>query len=271
MKIQYASDLHLEFDSNAKLVNSEGFMPLVGDVLLLAGDIIYLEDPNMESDPFFDWCADNFEQTVIVPGNHEYYMGMIRRDGHRDGVPLENTLDGYERKIRPNVRYLNNKSIILGDTEVFATTLWTVTDPNSYVSIQTCMNDCCQILYNHHRLWAYEYTEVHNICRGWLDRALRESTAKHKVVLTHHCPTARKDFDTHKFGSGIYSAFHVDMEPFISEHDIDCWIYGHTHLKMGSGTVLPSKGKGTTLLCNQLGYVSCDEHRDFNPECFVEL
>lgn len=271
MKIQYASDLHLEFSSNSKFVNTNGFLNPVGDIFLLAGDIVYLEDSQMESNPFFDWCSEHFRETIIVPGNHEYYMGMISRDNQRYGIPLEDTLAGYEHMVRPNVRYLNNKSILIGDTEVFATTLWTVTDPSCYVGIQTCMNDCCQIRYNKHLLWADEYTEVHTICRDWLDKALKKSTAKHKVVLTHHCPTVSREFDAIKAGSGIYSAFHVDMVPFMKRHDIDCWIYGHTHQKAGSGTVFPSRGKGTTLLCNQLGYVSCDEQEDFMIDCYVEI
>lgn len=271
MKLQYASDLHLEFSSNSKFVNTNGFLNPVGDVLLLAGDIIYLEDRQMESNPFFDWCSDHFRETVIVPGNHEYYMGMISRDKQRYGIPLEDTLAGYEHMVRPNVRYLNNRSILLDDTEVFATTLWTVSDPVSYVTLQTCMNDCSQIRYNGHLFWADEYTEVHNICRDWLDGALKKSTAEHKVVLTHHCPTVCKEFDDYKAGISVYSAFHVDMVPFMEEHDIDCWIYGHTHQRAGSGTVFPSKGDGTALLCNQLGYVSCDEHWSFRPDAAVSL
>ena len=88
---------------------------------------------------------------------------------------------------------------------------------------------------------------------------MRLLVAKHKIALTHHCPTMRKEFDTHQVGSGLYSAFYVDMEKFIAEHDIEYWIYGHTHVHDGCGTVFPSKGNGTTLLCNQLGYVQMNE------------
>lgn len=62
--------------------------------------------------------------------------------------------------------------MVFGDVEVFATTLRTITDPANYVGIQTGMNDCYHIIYNSHRLWADDYTEVHNTCREWLDGAL---------------------------------------------------------------------------------------------------
>ena len=258
MKIQYASDLHLEFGMNSRYMSVYG-LKSVGDILLLAGDIIYLENRRLEQNDFFDWCSRNFKETVIVPGNHEYYRDPIAREGHQYGVPVEKTLVDYEHKVRDNVRYLNNRSMRLGDVEVFATTLWSVTDPRSYVSIQNGMNDCHQIVYNGHTLWADDFTELHNVCRGWLDTALTESSAKTKIVLTHHCPSLRREFDTEHCGGVFDTAFRVDMEKFIERHDIDFWIYGHTHTQDGSGMVLPSAGDGTKLLCNQLGYVELNE------------
>ena len=272
MIIQYASDLHLEFGMNSRYMQVYGLAE-GGDVLLLAGDIGYLERRRIEQNPFFDWCSRHFREAVIVPGNHEYYRDPIARDGRQDGISVEKTLYDYEHKVRDNVRYLNNRSMVIGDIEVFATTLWTVTDPRSYVGIQTGMNDCYQIHYEGHRLWADDFTVLHGICKAWLADALDRSTAQTKIVLTHHCPSISREFDRYEPSGVLFSAFHVDMKDFIADHDIDYWIYGHTHYNGGSGTVIPSRTpNGTTLLCNQLGYVELAEDRfGFNNNAHIEI
>ena len=43
MKIQYCSDLHMEFHENMRFMKSLPFEP-VGDVLVIAGDVGYLVD-----------------------------------------------------------------------------------------------------------------------------------------------------------------------------------------------------------------------------------
>ena len=54
MKIQYASDLHLEFADNYRFVNSIPFK-VMGEVLVLAGDITYLNE-DIVIDKFWQWA-----------------------------------------------------------------------------------------------------------------------------------------------------------------------------------------------------------------------
>ena len=105
MKIQYASDLHLEFAENRGLLEQGGGIVPVGDVLVLAGDVSYLGDLKMMKRPFFDWCSEHYRETFIVPGNHEFY----------GGYDIAQTMVDYEYAYRENVRYLNNTSVLLDD------------------------------------------------------------------------------------------------------------------------------------------------------------
>ena len=72
MKIQYCSDLHMEFYDNMRFMKS---LPLevVGDVLVIAGDVGYLVDTTIPHLRFWKWASENYRQVLMVAGNHEYY------------------------------------------------------------------------------------------------------------------------------------------------------------------------------------------------------
>ena len=255
MKIQYASDLHLEFAENKSFIEQGGLEP-VGDVLVLAGDVSYLGDRKMWKRPFWDWCAEHFRETIIVPGNHEFYGGF----------DIGRTMADFELEVRPNVRYLNNCSVVLEDTELFFSTLWTKIDPTRLWTVQQGMNDYRYGKLNGRRFCANDVDELHQQCMDWLSGALEASKAEHKVVVTHHCPTLRREFNSYP-GGALNSAFQVDLDAFIEASDVDIWVYGHTHFAGGSGTKIGE----TTLLCNQLGYVFQNEHQFFDGKACFEV
>lgn len=255
MKIQYASDLHLEFAENKSFIEHGGIEPM-GDVLVLAGDVSYLGDRKMWKRPFWDWCADHFRETFVVPGNHEFYGGF----------DIGRTMVDYELEVRPNVRYMNNRSVVVEGTELFFTTLWTRIDPLRLWTVQQGMNDFRLGKLNGKRFFANDVDELHQQCIDWLSGALAVSTAAHKVVVSHHCPTMRQEFNSYP-GGALNSAFQVNLDAFIEDTGVDYWIYGHTHYVGGSGTKIGN----TTLLCNQLGYVFQDEHICFDRKAIIDI
>ena len=113
MKIQYASDLHLEFADNWRYLK-ENPLQVTGDVLVLAGDICYLGDENYSKHPFWDWASENYRQVIVCMGNHEFYKFY-------DIAKLN---DGYCLEIRPNVHSYYNAVVHIGDIDFIITTLW---------------------------------------------------------------------------------------------------------------------------------------------------
>ena len=97
-------------------------------------------------------------------------------------------------------------------------------------------------------------------------RSIQESVAKHKIVVTHHCPTMRF-VDPRFITSNVNSAFCINLDKFIENSDIEYWIFGHTHYNGGSGTYIGN----TLLLCNQLGYTKYGENKSFLKGCYIEI
>lgn len=67
IKIQYCSDLHLEFKDNTLFMEANPII-LNGEILILAGDIISfrsIERANL----FFDFISKNFEASLTTQGN----------------------------------------------------------------------------------------------------------------------------------------------------------------------------------------------------------
>ena len=87
MKIQYASDIHLELSDNSRFINSMPFA-VTGDVLVFAGDIGYLRDKTLPNMKFWKWVSANYREVLLVPGNHEFYgNGDVLADCSTLNVP----------------------------------------------------------------------------------------------------------------------------------------------------------------------------------------
>ncbi len=89
MKIQYASDLHLEFADNSRYLR-EHPLEVAGEVLVLAGDIGYIEDDNYSKHPFWDRASENYKEVIVIPGNHEFYKLF----------DINKLYDGWKQEIR---------------------------------------------------------------------------------------------------------------------------------------------------------------------------
>ena len=241
MKIQYASDLHMDMGHQPNWKENNTIIPSA-DILVLAGDIYRASlTPNNE---FFDWLSKNFKKVYWLPGNHEFY----------NGVNVNNFID-ICHPVKENVFFINNKSITFeeDDTTLFFTTLWTKLNPFKAHLVQRGMNDFYKIKVDGQVLNVGLYDYLHTKHIEWLTNELKNNKSKNKVVITHHCPSFQCEDPKYK-ESSITSGFITNLDQYIFDNDIKYWIYGHTHYNVPEITI-----KNTKLLTNQFCYQFANE------------
>lgn len=243
MKIQFVSDLHLELADNSRYLQQHP-LPVTGDVLLLAGDTIYLEQEHLMKHPFWQWASENYKQVIAVPGNHEYYAYY----------DLASVAPSRRWELFPNVHICSNTVEHLSeDIDVICSTLWAHIDLQNAYYTEQYVSDFHRILFSEERLTTANFNRTHQQCVESIKQAVTASQAKTKIVLTHHVPSPLVMSDEFA-GSRINGAFVADLTDYIKHSDIDYWIFGHSHR-----TLCDLIGH-TQVLSNQLGYVARDEH-----------
>ena len=150
MKIQYASDIHLELLDNSRFIKSMPF-EVAGDVLVFAGDTGYLRDRTLANLKFWKWASTNYREVLLVPGNHEFY-------GNCDVLAYG---DSWSREILPNVHYYQNKVVRIDDTDFILSTLWSYIPPQDEYIVSRGMNDFRQILYDGRRFTTDDFNAEH--------------------------------------------------------------------------------------------------------------
>lgn len=242
MKVQFASDLHLEMAANAAWLQSHP-LEVVGDILVLAGDTAYLDEgcPNW----FLDWASNSYQQVLLIPGNHEYYhYGDIAKRG-----------DSWQWMLRENVGYYYNKVVNIDNVDFILSTMWSHIPEVDMFQVQRGLNDFYQVLCNGELLTPDDFNAEHEQCKQFITESIADSKAEHIVVVTHHVPTQQCIAPQHQ-GSTLSSAFAVEMGNIIANSKIDYWIYGHSH------TNIDAEIGSTKIVANQLGYIAHGERRN---------
>jgi predicted phosphohydrolase len=252
MKLQYASDLHLEFPENKEFLKKNPLQP-GGDFLLLAGDIVPFTVMDKHDD-FFNYISDTFKTTYWIPGNHEYYSSDI-----------SDRVGSFNEKIKDNLFLVNNISFIHKNVKLIFSTLWTSISPGNQFEIRQRLSDFHTIKYNKRGLTIDHYNFLHEQCRSFLNEEITKDGAEKKVIVTHHVPTFMNYPEKYK-GDSLNEAFAVEMHDEVLSSNAIFWIFGHHH----SDT--PDFQIGTTTLTtNQLGYVKCNECPGFDTKKIITV
>lgn len=243
MRVQILSDLHLEYDRDG----GEAFahtVPVLGDVLILGGDLI----PLRAADPVrrvLRWFCDRFAHVIFVLGNHEYY-GTHPADAQA-------LLAACAQKI-PNLHVLNPGVVSIDGIRFVGATLWFPDTPDE-VLYRSTLNDF--------RLIADFVPWVHDTHVEHL-AFLKTNIRPGDVVVTHHLPHPRSIAPQYA-GSSLNRFFLAeDAAGLVERSGARLWIHGHTHVPCDYVI-----GK-TRVVCNPRGYPG-ESSNSFKPGCVATL
>lgn len=251
MKIQYCSDLHLEFEQNNNYLIKKP-LKVCGDILVLAGDIVPLQEELLKN-PFFSFISDQYKQVFWVPGNHEYYNRNIAEYSK-----------SFNMKLRSNINIVNNITVPYENFQFVFSTLWSKISSFNEKIIEQRVSDFECIYNNNRKFKAKDFNKLHLESLQFINQSLSNETTK-TVVVTHHSPSSLCNSTVHN-SSAIKEAFCSDLTEYIKDCNANFWIYGHSHFNQK-----PLYIGNTIMLTNQLGYVKLNEHRSFKNNAYFSI
>ena len=239
------SDLHLEFG---------GIEPGEGDVLILAGDIVCVDDIALGAprgkyyEKWLKRAAKAYNKVFMVMGNHEFY--------HGDFLEVEKQL----RAVLPkNVTLLQNDTELYEGVQFVGTTLWSSynDEDESVLSVASeRMNDFnCVRKGEFGSFTIQDAVDEHKKAIKFLNKTLpklKEPT----VVITHHAPSPLSLGDY--VDEELKYAYHTDLTKLIETHQPMYWFHGHIH---NSKEYMIGN---TTVKSNPRGYADVMENEDFD-------
>ena len=242
MRIQYFSDIHLEF----------GPLDLAAtpaDLIVAAGDIgIGVQGLN--------WLKTLDKPVVYVAGNHEFYS----REYAEELAALRMGAAG------GNVRFLEKDVWLYRDARFLGCTLWSDLggqDNESLEKLVYSVNDFRKIRYGAGVLTPGVYLSLYEESRRWLIGQLETPFPGKTIVVTHHAPTPWSWRESHTNIKRY--AYCSDLKEIFHSFEIAAWFHGHTH------AVSDYRCAGARVLCNPRGYVPSRLVAEFDPGRVLEI
>jgi len=268
MRIQIASDLHLEFQGPRFDFNS-----VDRDILVLAGDIHL----GTKADEFI---LGELKKTDVIYllGNHELYHQVVPKVRWAWKGPTAKRINeeaetlGYPGRLH----FLENDSVVIDGVRFLGCTLWTDFNSGSEDVMQHCnkgMNDYhCSIMRKTDDGWAGGNVMLsaqdtyfwHRESLTFLKEEFSKEFDGKTVVVTHHLPSF-KSVHPQFAGSILNGAFASDLDWLIEDAQPEIWIHGHTH------TNCDYKIGNTWVLCNPRGYHGHEINPGFRDDFVVEV
>ncbi len=243
MRIQPVSDLHLEFeqDQGQRFALS---LPVLGDVLVLGGDILPLLRATQIRETL-GWFCHRFPRVIYVAGNHEYY--------ETSPAPASDLLASCAREF-PNLHVLDAATVEIDGTRFVGATLWYPLTPDE-ANYRPFLADFALI--QQFVPWVHETHARH---LAFLEQTVRPGD----VVVTHFVPHPRSIAP--QFEGSPLNRFFVaeDAAPLVEHRGARLWLHGHTH------TSFDYRVGDTRVVCNPRGYPA-EPGTSMNPELIIEV
>lgn len=235
MKIAFASDLHLEFGSNPKLLAD-------ADVLVLAGDI-FVAGKESTHKPFvglLSECKAHYKEVLYLAGNHEHYHGDFLKT---ESVICELLPDG--------VKLLSNTFFDIDGVRFLGATLWTDCknkDEAVMAGMRFGMNDYHIVKNITPELTADEHFKTVEF--------LKANTLPGSVICSHHAPAYESVAYKYRAENLLNHAYYTDLSGLMKSNRPALWIHGHTH------ETFDYMVDETRVVCNPHGYEGRERRAD---------
>ncbi len=242
MRINYFSDIHLEFGELQAPYND-------ADIIIAAGDIGV-------HDQGISWLKSLKKPVIYVAGNHEFYKHSY----------LE-TLTSLSDQCRDSsIQFLENKTFVFQGVRFLGCTLWTdlfADGEDKAEALSLTLNDFKKISYADKPFDINKFTQLHRYSRTWLEQELAQPFNGKTIVVTHHAPSPWSWKDSPASLKKL--AYCNDLRHLLHEYEITAWFHGHVHSRADYRIA------GARILCNPRGYLGKKMVKDFDQNRIVEL
>ena len=252
MKIQIASDLHLEM-RRGHHPEIHDFYPVDDrDVLVLAGDIGTYKNA-------WSFIEQELRRSpvIYVPGNHEYYSWQTR----------ERVDEAWRRKAQqnPDLHYLIAEGVTLGGVRFWGapwySDLFGRRDRESLHDAEYCLTDFSPKFSDFGRWTIARHLEEH----ARQTQLLREQASMVDVMITHWPPTLHAVAPRFQ-GDALNGYFVNNHEDLVEDVGAQYWISGHVH------DAYEAVVGETRVIGNPTGYPhEATETRLFRPDKVIEV
>lgn len=242
MRINYFSDIHLEFGLLEDPDND-------ADIIVAAGDI----GVNVQG---MDWLKSLNKPVVYVAGNHEFYTNEYQQ-----------TLLLLRRQCADsNIHFLENDCFIFQGVRFLGCTLWTdlfVEGESKAEALGKSLNDFRKIQFDQKAFDTVQFSHLHQYSKKWLGQELARPFSGKTVVITHHAPSMWSWKDSANALKKL--AYCNDLKHLLHEYEVAAWFHGHVH------SPADYRIAGARVLCNPRGYFGKKLVPDFDLNRVIEI